>query len=62
VANALEAMTSDRPYRFARSISAAREEIQACSGTQFDPEVVRTFLSMPESIWEDLRQEIAKHS
>ena len=62
VANALEAMTSDRPYRFARSISAAREEIHSCSGTQFDPEVVRTFLSMPESIWEDLRQEIAKHS
>ena len=62
VANALEAMTSDRPYRFARSISAAREEIQSCSGAQFDPEVVRTFLSMPESIWEDLRREIANQS
>ncbi len=62
VANTLEAMTSDRPYRAARSIGEAREEIHTCSGTQFDPEVVRTFLSMPENIWEDLRREIAKDS
>jgi response regulator RpfG family c-di-GMP phosphodiesterase len=62
VANALEAITSDQPYRFARSIGAAREEIHSCSGTQFDPEVVRTFLSMPENIWENLRREIANQS
>jgi response regulator RpfG family c-di-GMP phosphodiesterase len=60
VANALEAMTSPRPYHATRSFSAAREEIQRCSGTQFDPEVVKTFLAMPENIWEDLRREIAK--
>ncbi len=59
LANALEAMTSDRPYRAARSICEVREEIHSCSGTQFDPEVVKTFLSMPENIWEALRQEIA---
>ena len=28
------------------------------AGRQFDPEVVRIFLSMPENIWEDLRKEI----
>jgi HD-GYP domain-containing protein (c-di-GMP phosphodiesterase class II) len=55
-------MTSDRPYRAARSISAAIEEIHSCSGTQFDPEVVKTFLSMPENIWDALRREIAEHS
>jgi response regulator RpfG family c-di-GMP phosphodiesterase len=61
VANALEAMTSPRPYRTALSHSAAREEIQRCSGTQFDPAVVKTFLSMPENIWDGLSREIAGH-
>src|SRR5579859_3055811 len=37
VADALDAMISDRPYRKALSISHAREEIQRCSGSQFDP-------------------------
>ena len=37
VADALDAITSDRPYRKARSFDAAREEILRCSGTQFDP-------------------------
>jgi cyclic di-GMP phosphodiesterase len=58
VADTLDAIISDRPYRAARSITAAREEINRCKGSQFDPEVVKTFLSMPESIWEDLRKEI----
>jgi len=58
VADTLDAMTSDRPYRPAQTIAAAREEIQRWSGRQFDPEVVRTFLSMPDNIWTDLRQEI----
>ena len=58
LADTLDAMTSDRPYRAAQSIGAAREEIQRFSGRQFDPEVVKVFLQMPESIWEDLRREI----
>src|SRR5256714_14598752 len=58
VADTLDAITSDRPYRAAQSIRAAREEITRCSASQFDPDVVRTFQSMPESIWLDLRQEI----
>jgi len=32
--------------------------IRGQSGRQFDPEVVKKFLSMPENIWEDLRKEI----
>ena len=58
VADTLDAITSDRPYRPAQSWKAAREEIQRWSGRQFDPEVVKVFLSMPENIWEDLRKEI----
>jgi HD-GYP domain-containing protein (c-di-GMP phosphodiesterase class II) len=54
----LDAITSDRPYRAARPFSVARDELIRCSGTQFDPNVVKVFLSMPETIWEDLRREI----
>ena len=58
VADTLDAITSDRPYRKAQSLTAAREEIQRWTGRQFDPEVVRVFLSMPDDIWQDLRREI----
>src|SRR5499433_1127045 len=58
VSDTLDAITSDRPYRAAQSIAAAREEIRRHSGTQFDPKVVRVFLQMPDTIWEDLRKEI----
>ena len=58
VADTLDAITSDRPYRAAQSVAAAREEIERWSGRQFDPEVVEVFLSMPENIWADLRKEI----
>lgn len=58
IADTLDAITSDRPYRAAQSVQAARAEIQKFSGTQFDPDVVKVFLSMPETIWEDLRREI----
>ena len=46
VADTFDAITSDRPYRAAQSISAARREIQKYSGRQFDPEVVDTFMSI----------------
>jgi putative nucleotidyltransferase with HDIG domain len=58
VADTLDAITSDRPYRAAQTIQAARDEIKRFAGSQFDPQVVRTFLAMPDSIWEDLRKEI----
>jgi putative nucleotidyltransferase with HDIG domain len=58
IADTLDAITSDRPYRKAKSFSAARAEIMRCSGTQFDPHAVEVYLSMPDQIWEDLRAEI----
>lgn len=58
IADTLDAITSDRPYRAAQPISVARDEIVRFSGRQFDPEVVKIFLQMPDSIWEDLRKEI----
>jgi cyclic di-GMP phosphodiesterase len=58
VADALDAITSDRPYRKARSFGAAREEILRCSGSQFDPAVVEAFLKIPNELWQELRSEI----
>lgn len=48
VADTLDAMTSDRPYRMGTTFANAIAEIQRCSGTQFDPEVVRAFHSIGE--------------
>jgi len=58
VADTLDAITSDRPYRPAQSLAAARDEIKLWSGRQFDPKVVEVFLSMDEHIWPDLRKEV----
>ncbi|MBZ5516929.1 MAG: HD domain-containing protein, partial [Acidobacteriia bacterium] len=61
VADTLDAMTSDRPYRRALPMAAARAEVQRESGRQFDPEVVRVYLSIPEQTWETIRLEVASH-
>ena len=44
VADAFDAMTSERPYRSAMSRKEALDEIKRCTGTQFDPVVVTAFL------------------
>jgi diguanylate cyclase (GGDEF)-like protein/putative nucleotidyltransferase with HDIG domain len=46
VADAYEAMTSDRAYRSSLNHRAAREELESCAGTQFDPHVVAALLSV----------------
>jgi putative nucleotidyltransferase with HDIG domain len=58
VADALDAMISDRPYRSALPIEHARDEIKRCSGTQFDPEVVKVFLGLPDTLWAELRENV----
>jgi len=58
IADTLDAITSDRPYRRSRSFEAARAEIQRCAGTQFDPGAVEVFLRIPNELWLELRSEI----
>lgn len=58
VADTIDAITTDRPYRAAQTLDLARKEVVRLSGHQFDPEIVRVFLQMPETIWEDLRRDI----
>jgi response regulator RpfG family c-di-GMP phosphodiesterase len=51
VADALDAITSDRPYRRASSFESGRETIRRLSGQQFDPHVAGVFLNIPEETW-----------
>ena len=46
VADTLDAMTSDRPYRQGTTFENAVDEIDRCAGSQFDPEVVRAFMDI----------------
>lgn len=46
VADAYDAMTSERPYRGARTKEQAIDELKRCSGKQFDPRVVDAFLNV----------------
>jgi HD-GYP domain-containing protein (c-di-GMP phosphodiesterase class II) len=46
VADSYEVMTAVRPYRKPIGVSAARQELVKCSGSQFDPIVVRAFLNI----------------
>jgi HD-GYP domain-containing protein (c-di-GMP phosphodiesterase class II) len=47
-------MTTDRPYRAARTEAEAVEEMVRCAGTQFDPDVVRAFLRVIAAIDSEL--------
>jgi putative nucleotidyltransferase with HDIG domain len=58
VANTLDSITSNLVYRKSQSLTAAREEIERWSGRQFEPDIVKTFLAMPDNTWHDLRKEI----
>ncbi len=58
IADTLDAMTSDRPYRKGRSFAEARAEIVRCSGTQFDPAIVEVFLGISDDVWTRLREEV----
>ena len=51
---------SSRPYRKARSNSAACNELRANRGTQFDPDVVEVFASVSPERWEELREKVAR--
>ena len=56
VADTMDAICSDRPYRKGRPLQVAKEEIRRCSGTQFDPRVVEAFLGIPDEAWDEIRR------
>ncbi|HEY0384685.1 MAG TPA: HD domain-containing phosphohydrolase, partial [Pyrinomonadaceae bacterium] len=55
VADAFDAITSNRVYRTGKSYEAAIAELDAHAGRQFDPQIVATFRSIPYAEWERLR-------
>jgi HD-GYP domain-containing protein (c-di-GMP phosphodiesterase class II) len=56
IADAYDAMTSDRAYRRALPHEVAVGEIDRCAGTQFDPELADLFVKMIEAHRADLRE------
>ncbi len=60
LADALDAITSHRPYRKERSFKTAKKEIQNNSESQFDPKVVEAFSSVELDSWEKIRYETTK--
>jgi len=58
VADALDALTTDRPYRPASSWAAAREEIRAGAGSQFDPAVVDAYDRVPDAALAAIRERL----
>ena len=60
LADALDAITSHRPYRKERDFKTAKKEIQSNKRTQFDPAVVDAFCSVKLREWEKIRYETTK--
>jgi response regulator RpfG family c-di-GMP phosphodiesterase len=56
VADAFDAMTSDRVYRRGRCYEEAAAELGAFAGRQFDPRVVEAFRRVPREEWDDMRR------
>ena len=56
VADAFDAITSDRVYREGRSYEAAARELDEWVNRQFDPKVVEAFHRVPKEDWDELRR------
>jgi putative nucleotidyltransferase with HDIG domain len=59
IADTLDAMTSDRPYRSAFTFAEARREIQRGFGSQYDSRVAEVFLRIPDEVWQATRLQSA---
>jgi two-component system cell cycle response regulator len=60
VADAYEAMTSDRAYSHSIGHAAAQHELERCAGTQFDPRVVEALLAVLERDAEHAQDALAR--
>ena len=58
VADVLDALTTNRPYRPASTLAVARRMIREGSGSQFDPKVVTAFMTLPDETFERVAREI----
>jgi len=56
VADCIDAVTSDRPYRRASTFEVAGEELVQHTGTQFDPRIVEAYFAVPIEEWRELRR------
>ena len=57
VADAFDAITSDRVYRRGKPYEAAAQELDDWAGRQFDPKVVEAFHRVPKEDWEELHRQ-----
>jgi putative nucleotidyltransferase with HDIG domain len=57
VADAFDAITSDRVYRDGRSYEAAAQELARWADVQFDPRVIEAFHRVPKDDWDELRRD-----
>ena len=58
--DALDALTTERPYRPHGTFSDAREEILRCAGQQFDPELCARFARIPVATWQQINCRVAE--
>jgi HD-GYP domain-containing protein (c-di-GMP phosphodiesterase class II) len=58
VADTVDAMTTERPYRAALTFEGAVAELSKCSGIQFDKRVVEAFRSVPLEFWINERKQM----
>ena len=56
LADTLDAITSDRPYRKGKDFENALREIEKGQDTQFDSLLTEVFLSIPKKEWEDIKE------
>lgn len=56
VADAFDAITSDRVYRKGKSYQEAAKELDDWAGRQFDPKVVDAFHQVPQEDWDELHR------
>jgi response regulator RpfG family c-di-GMP phosphodiesterase len=62
VADALDDLTSNRPFQAAISFEEAVDEIKRMSGSQLDPKLVDEFLKIPISEWKQIREAVAANN